>query len=140
MPYSQFQPGAVPAGARLAYYHVYVLAWLSRSKIRPARSVGRQTRCVQGVLRLNLVPVVLNTSDRLLECGNSLDAFAMNKQTRKTVSLKSTECKDDASDHSSHGKADPYHRKSQHRRKDQTQSPIRDYVRTRLSSFGRLYP
>jgi hypothetical protein len=34
--------------------------------------------------KLNFAPVVLNISERLLECANSLDAFVMNKQNRKT--------------------------------------------------------
>lgn len=52
-------------------------------------AVIRLQTCVLRVKRiepckLNFAPVVLNTSERLLECGISLDAFAMNKPKRKT--------------------------------------------------------
>ena len=46
---------------------------------RRALRVGLIETC-----KLNFAPGVLNTSERLLECANSSDSFAMNKQNRKT--------------------------------------------------------
>jgi len=51
-----------------------VIRWQTR-----ALRVTRIETC-----KLNFARVVLNTGERLLECANSLDALAMNKQNRKT--------------------------------------------------------